>query len=88
MVVDTNATPNHPNDDYEVGSELIKRSTGRTADSRAAIVAATGLTRRREPDTMPQASGSARRHQALGIPEARTSTEHRKGPLEDRRQAA
>lgn len=42
LVIDTNGTPNDPNDDFEVSSELIKGSTGRTDDYCAAIVAAIG----------------------------------------------
>ena len=41
-MIDTNGTPNDPNDDFEVSSELIKGSTGRTDDYCAAIVAAIG----------------------------------------------
>ena len=37
-MIDDNGTPNDPNDDFEVSSEQIKGSTGRSDDYCAAIV--------------------------------------------------
>jgi hypothetical protein len=39
-VINTNGTPSDPSDDFEVSSELLKGSTGRSDDYCAAIVAA------------------------------------------------
>ena len=40
VVIDTNDTPSDPSDDFEISSEQVKGSTGRSDDYCAAIVAA------------------------------------------------
>jgi hypothetical protein len=42
LVIDTNGTPNDPNDDFEISSEVVEGSTGRSDDYCVAIVGAIG----------------------------------------------